>query len=86
MARTYAGVLGSLAFLVCLARGIVHGAPAVSVLGTACGHLLVFAAIGYVLGWMARGIVDDAVRGRLAAELAAEQSAESASAETSAGR
>jgi hypothetical protein len=56
-----------------LARGILHGGPADSVIRTAWCHLLVFAVIGYVVGRIAQGVVDDAVRGRIAAELAAEQ-------------
>lgn len=76
MARTYAGVLGSLAFLVSLARGLLHGGSAESVVWGACGCLLVFAVIGCGLGQMAQGIVDDAVVGRLAAELAAQERAE----------
>lgn len=86
MARTYAGVLGSLAFLVSLARGLLHGGSTELAVGVACGHLLVFAVIGCVLGRMAQGIVDDAVCGRLAAELAAQERAETPTAAGPDGR
>ena len=72
MAPRYAGILGPLAFLVSLARGIAHGSPVETVVWTAWCHLLLFSAIGYLLGWLARRTVDESVHGRLAAELAAE--------------
>ena len=76
MARTYAGVFGPLAFLTSLARGLMHGGSTESVLMTAWCNLLVFAAIGCVIGWLAERIVEDSVRGRISAELAAEVPAE----------
>ena len=72
----YAGILGPLAFLTCLARGLIHGGGTETVLLTAWCSLLVFAAIGGVIGWVAERIVEDSVRGRISAELAAEESTE----------
>ena len=71
MAHLYAGILGPLAFLTSLVRGIVHDVPPQSVLFAACYNLLAFAALGYVIGWLAGRIVEDSVRGRILAELAA---------------
>jgi hypothetical protein len=78
VARIYAGVLGLLAFLTCLARGLAHGAGAESALWLACGSMLVFAAIGLAVGACAGWIVEDSVRQRLAAQWAAEEAAQSA--------
>ncbi len=72
MAHSYAGILGPLALLTCLARGLIHGGSTETVLLTAWCSLLVFAAIGGVIGWVAERIVEDSVRGRISAELAAE--------------
>ncbi len=76
MAHLYAGILGLLAFLTCVARGMIHGGAVGSVLGAACLSVLAFGVIGYVIGWLAQWIVEDSVRGRILAELAAEDLAE----------
>ncbi len=84
MAHLYAGILGLLAFLTSVARGMVHDGAVGSVLWLACLSLLTFGVIGYVVGWLAERIVKDSVRGRILDELAADESAEtspSASAE-----
>ena len=75
MARTYAGILGLLAFLTALAHGLMHGGGGVSVLWTAWCSLLLFALLGCVIGWVAERIVEDSVHGQVAAELTARQSA-----------
>ena len=73
MARIYAGILGPLAFLTALARGWLHGGTLESQLWNAWTGLLVFAAIGCVVGWIANTVVEDAVHGQIAAGLATEQ-------------
>ncbi len=78
MAQVYAGILGPLAFLTSLARGLTHAGGIDSVLWTAWCSLLAFAAIGYVIGWVAEKTVEESVHGRIAAELAAEEAAETA--------
>jgi len=75
VARTYAGILGPLAFLTVLARGIIGGGGTEAVLYSAWCSLLAFAAIGCAIGWCAERIVEDAVNGRIAAELAAQEKA-----------
>jgi hypothetical protein len=73
VARLYAGILGLLAFLTSLIRGIVHGSGAESTLGSACLCMALFAVVGVALGGVARWIVEDSVNSRLAAELAARE-------------
>ncbi len=70
MARIYAGILGPLAFLTSLARGMLHGAGPESVLATACCCLWLFAAVGCVMGWIGQHAVEDAMSARVAAQLA----------------
>jgi len=76
VAHVYAGILGPLAFLTSLARGVMHGGGTQSVLWTAWCSLLAFAAVGYVIGWVAGKTVEQSVHGRIRAELAADQPAD----------
>ncbi len=71
MARTYAGILGPLAFFTSLARGVFHAWPTEKALLVAWTTLVAFTALGWVTGWLAQRIVEDEVRGQIAAELAA---------------
>jgi hypothetical protein len=73
VARLYGGVLGLLAFLTSLIRGMVHGYGAESTLWSACLGMALFAVVGVVLGGIARWIVEDSVNSRLTAELAAQE-------------
>ena len=70
MGRRYAGILGSLAFLTVVTRGLVHGAGVQATLSNAVVCLFVFACVGYVLGRLAGGIVLDSVRSNRTRELA----------------
>lgn len=67
MGRHYAGILGLLAFLTVVMRGLVHGAGAESTLLAAAIHLFLFAFVGYLVGQLAGWIVLDSVRAKLAA-------------------
>ena len=71
MGRSYAGILGPLAFVTEIARGVLRSAGTESTVMTAVAALFVFAFVGFVLGELAGWIVNDAVRSRLAAEIAA---------------
>jgi hypothetical protein len=84
VARIFAGVFGPLAFLTSLARGAVHGGSAESTLLAAWYSLLVFSAIGYVIGWAAGATIEQSLRATVAAELAAREAAQKA--ETPSGR
>ncbi|MGA2031536.1 MAG: hypothetical protein ABSG68_04715 [Thermoguttaceae bacterium] len=72
MARIYAGVLGPLAFITCLARGLVAGGGGDSLLANAWYSLLAFSALGCLIGWIAQRTVDESVGSRIAAELASQ--------------
>jgi hypothetical protein len=69
MARRYSAVLGFLAFAVTCVRGIAVGGTCESTLGYAIACLAVFAVLGGIAGWLAEGIVAEAIRSRLAAEI-----------------
>jgi len=56
--------------MVVTARAMVHETTAGDALMNALLAMLVFAAIGYVVGRIAAWIVDDALRSKLLAELA----------------
>ena len=73
MGRIYAGVLGPLAFLAVVVRGILHNGTSQSTLGTASICLFAFALIGYVSGSVAGWTVNESVRMQVAAEAAAAQ-------------
>jgi hypothetical protein len=66
VARRYAGILGSLAFLTTLIRGMLHGGDPETVLWSAWCALLAFALVGGIAGRLAAWIVEDAVRSRFA--------------------
>ena len=79
MGRAYAGVLGPVAFLVTMVRGLMHGSAAESTLLAASGALFLFAGIGYVIGQVARWTIYDAVRSKVAAEVSVQQADKAAS-------
>jgi len=74
VAHQYAGILGPLAMFVTLARGLIHGGSAQAVFWAAWVSLVVFAAAGYLVGWIAGRIVDEAVSRRISVELAERES------------
>ena len=71
MGRSYAGVLGPLAFATVLVRGMARDGGIQGTIWQAVIGLFAFAIVGAVLGQLAGWIVDDSVRARLAAEMAA---------------
>jgi len=75
LAVRYAGILGLLAFLTSSARGLIHGGEVQSILLAAWLSLLVFAAVGGVVGWIAERAVEESVRSRIKDALAAEEGA-----------
>jgi len=68
VARIYAGILGPLALLISLARGVIHAWDTETMLLQAWISLWAFAAVGAVLGWLARRIVEQEVLARISAE------------------
>lgn len=72
MARLFAGILGPLAMLTITTSGLLHGRTSQSVASAAWVALIVFAAIGYVLGWIANRTVEDSVQAAISARLESE--------------
>jgi NhaP-type Na+/H+ or K+/H+ antiporter len=60
-------MLGLVAFLTCVVRGVLHAWPPQQALLVAWTSLLAFALLGSVIGWIAEWILEDEVRGRIAA-------------------
>jgi len=77
VARIYAGVFSLLAFLTMLIHGLAHSADTIQIVLRAWVCLVVFAGIGYVIGWIAGRAVEESVNVRIAAEVAASQANES---------
>ncbi len=84
MAPTYAGILGPLAFCVVIARGVITGESAASVVKLASCSLFGFALIGWIAGWIAARLVAQSVQDRMKDQLAAikESAKESLEAQT----
>lgn len=76
MGRTYAGVLGCLAFATVLVHGAIHHAGLEATVVRAVGMMVGFAVVGFLLGSVAQNVVEESVRARMAQELA-ERAAES---------
>ncbi|MGE0757023.1 MAG: hypothetical protein AB7F89_13335 [Pirellulaceae bacterium] len=62
MGATYAGILGPLAFVLVLARGLIQGSAADGVLWTATVCLMSFATLGYIFGRIADQVLWDAMK------------------------
>jgi hypothetical protein len=67
--RSYAGVLGLVAFAAAVARGVVHGAGTEATLGRASASLAAFMALGWLIGRLAEWIVEEYVRARQTADV-----------------
>jgi hypothetical protein len=73
VARIYAGILATLAFAICLARGWIHGWGVETTLMRAWVSLWAFAALGAAIGWLAGWIVEDEVRTKIKEKQAVEK-------------
>ena len=69
MARQYAGILGLLALVVSLLRGLMAGGASEATMWTAWLSLLAFSVIGAVIGWLAERIIRDSVSSQILSEL-----------------
>jgi hypothetical protein len=78
LARQYAGILGLLALVVSLLRGIAAGGASTTTLSTAWFSLLAFTFIGAIIGWLAERIVRDSVSSQILAELQDKKAAQQA--------
>ena len=73
MGRTYAGLLGPVAFGVIVAQSVLGGESAESTLIAASLALFTFAAIGYVIGSIADRTIVEAIESRFHEQLKAEE-------------
>jgi hypothetical protein len=69
MGRVYAGILGPLAMSVVICRGWLGSGGVEGTLTLATIYLVLFAAIGAILGHLARATIDESVRAKLEQEL-----------------
>ena len=76
MGRTYAGILGPLAFTTILARSVINTSSVESTMMFATVCLFLFAGIGYLVGQVADSIVLEAVKTNFDRELQAREAAE----------
>ena len=75
MGRTYAGILGSLAFTLTLARSAIDSNSVESTIRLATICLFLFAVIGYLVGQLAESIVLEAVKVNFDKELETRETA-----------
>jgi hypothetical protein len=71
MGRIYAGILGPLAMVVIICRGIKDSAGIEGTLTLAILALTAYAVLGAVLGRIAQATVDESVRWKIEQQLAA---------------
>jgi hypothetical protein len=72
--RTYAGVLGYLAWVVVVLRGVKEGGAIESVMTTAVVWMIGLAVVGAIVGRLAAWTVSESVRRQLADEISAHAS------------
>jgi hypothetical protein len=68
--RTYAGVLGCLAFATVVVHGAIHQAGIEATVLRAVGTMMGFGVLGFMLGSVAENVVEESVRAKMAQELA----------------
>ena len=85
MGRTYAGVLGMIAYTTAIGRGVIEGGSLELTLKAASISLFLFAALGYIFGRMAEDAITQSLRTQLdkqrkleSEQLGARKSAEAA--------
>lgn len=62
LAKLLAGILGLMAFTVCILGGLSIGARAEVAIQRGLQAMLVFCLLGWVIGWAAEAVVYDRVR------------------------
>lgn len=73
MGHTYAGILGVVAFLTVIGRGLIDGGGVETTLRFAVASLFVMAAVGMIVGRLAEWFVEESMRWQIQAELEAHQ-------------
>lgn len=69
MGRAYAGILGPLAMIVVILRSVIMSGGVEGTLTTATLYLILFSAIGFILGHLAQLTVDESVRSKIRQQL-----------------
>ena len=72
MGRTYAGILGPLAMVVIICRGIKDSAGLEGTLTMAIVALAIYAIVGSIVGQIAQATVDESVRLKIERQLEAQ--------------
>lgn len=76
MAHLYGGILGILAFLTTIGRGVIHGSDPQSILWSGWLSLILFSIVGLIIGWIAGTIIEESTIAKLVAEMAAQDEEE----------
>ena len=71
MGPSYAGILGTLAYVIVILRGVLQGYAVEGTIKLSILLLFVFAAIGYVIGKIAESTIEDSIQVQLQRELEA---------------
>ena len=77
MARTYAGILGSIAMAVVICRGMIASGGVESTLTSGLMYLALFTAVGAILGHLAQSTVEESVRSKIEQQLSQSEPAAS---------
>lgn len=78
LAKLLAGILGLMAFSVCILGGLSAGARAEVAIGRGLKAMVAFCLLGWVIGWAAETVVYERVRKEAQEETAAKPSAREA--------
>ena len=78
MGRTYAGIVGLVAFSAMTFRGIASHRSLEGTIALACGSMFALAAVGFVVGELASWFVAESVQARISAEIARSEKEEQA--------
>ena len=71
MGPSYDGILGTLAYVIVILRGVLQGYAVEGTIKLSILLLFVFAAIGYVIGKIAESTIEDSIQVQLQRELEA---------------
>jgi cytochrome bd-type quinol oxidase subunit 1 len=61
MARSYGVCLGLIAFVICIARGLLMSDSSDAIVIRSIGMMLAFAPLGFILGWITEELVRQSV-------------------------
>ena len=72
MVRFYAGFLGLVAFVTCVARGLIHGGGTELILKVSVVCFFLFGVVGMLIGRIAEWTVNESVRMKLRSGMSGE--------------